>query len=198
MGAIGFIHVIESTSIKEGFDELVAEAEMLYGREPYNGTISTCSLGRTVYSEPKYTKTAEKKAIKYVEDSEYGVKWEARVIDLGPVEYKVVTVKKENVKGTPKYKMKYVVVKNAHFKGEGVKSFDTKKQADDYAMMQALENQKDTYEVQKKYVLESGTPTTTEIVREVKTYKSKPKLKPMPNRKVVPIHKYVYYGKASC
>jgi hypothetical protein len=66
-------------------------------------------------------------------------------------------------------------------------------------MKLALEDNME-YRVKKEYTNTNGKANgvVTEIVLESKTYKSKPTLKPMPNRKVEAINTYVFYGWASC
>ncbi|MGL5087715.1 MAG: hypothetical protein ACRC68_18695, partial [Clostridium sp.] len=48
----------------------------------------------------------------YIEDNDYGIKWQADYIDLGIVGYNVVTVKKKTLKNKPEYKLRYVVCRN--------------------------------------------------------------------------------------
>ena len=86
MGAQSFIHTKEATSPSEAFDELVDYATYKYGHDAYNGTISTCSLGRRrtpLNLKPKYCKENESIAYKFVQDNDNGEKWVADYIDLG-------------------------------------------------------------------------------------------------------------------
>lgn len=197
MGAINFIETGEGRSAREVYDRLVAEAIHYHGNDAYNGTISTCELGRKRLSFDIFKKSNEKKALKFIEDNDYGEKWITDYIDLGVIRYEVYTFKKKNTRNKPKYKMMYTVNQLSGFEFKTIKAFETKKEADDYAVSLAIKYPNADFVVEKEYVLTEGNSITTEIIREVKTYKTKPKLKPMPNRIIVPIHKYMFYGWAS-
>lgn len=85
MGACNFIEFKVAKTAEEAFRELVDEAILWYGMDPYNGTISTTRLDRR---RPKVIQKtwgprAEKKAIQIAEDDDWGVKWVSRVIDCG-------------------------------------------------------------------------------------------------------------------
>ena len=200
MGATNFDHVVSGYNVREVFDDLVEDAIFENGNDSYNGTISTCSLGRCKLQFEKYSESNLKKAYKFVESNDWGEKWTANYIDLGVKEYHVLTIKKRNVgKENPVYKMKFVV-KPSHSNSDDYpthRSFSTKTEADQYAMEQTLK--KDiSHSVTKEYVLEKGDSVLTETYIEKKVYKSKPNLKPMANRKIVPVHVYLFYGWASC
>lgn len=200
MGAVNFEETVLATSAGEGFNDLVSDAIRRHGEDHYNGTISTCSMGRVRQTYDKPTDTNRKKAMKYVEDNNYGEKWLADYIDLGVVEYKVITIKKETIqtKETPVIRTKFVVreLGGSYSKEKPEKFFDTKKQADDYAVNLAMKNNKE-YIIRKEGVLVSGDAVVSKIVKEEKTYKTKPKLKPLPNRKIVEVHEYLFYGWAA-
>lgn len=197
MGAINFIETGEGRSAREVYDRLVAEAIRYHGNDDYNGTISTCELGRKRLSFDIFKKSNEEKALKFIEDDDYGKKWIADYIDLGVIRYEVYTFKKKNTGNKPKYKMMYTVNQLSGFEFKTIKAFETKKEADDYAVSLAIKYPNANFVVEKEYVLTKGNSITTEIIREVKTYKKKPKLEPMPNRVIVPIHKFMFYGWAS-
>lgn len=197
MGAISFVLEGIGVSASSVFDSLVAKATYEHGNDPYNGSINTCNMGRMTKSYPKYTKTREESAIKFANSDMKNVgKRVANYIDLGVVHYEVITLKKEHTGAKPRYKMQYVV-KNGIFDSKTIKGFDTKKEADDYAISLAIKSPKSDLYVEKEYVLIEGKSITTLIVKDVKTYKSKPNLKPMPNRIIRPIHKYIFYGWAA-
>lgn len=196
MGAESFIHEIEGRSARECFEDLVEEANRIYGTASYNGSINTCSMGRKTLSLDKLNKTNIAKADKFIDESGNGEKWVANYIEIGPIYYEMYSVKKANTGAKPKYKLKYVVREESLY--DPIKAFDTKKAADDYALSLAISNLDDSYFVNKEYYLISGKETVTEINVEIKKYKNKPKLKKMPNRKVAPIYKYIFYGWASC
>ena len=201
MGACGFDYLVKGYSIQEVYDELVREAISEYGDRSYNGTISTCDLGRCTLKFDNYTKTNEKAAYKHVEERDGGRKWYADYVQLGVCEYHVLTVKKQAVSAkAPAYKLKFVVEAedpNCYNHYLQIKAFATKKEADTFALERTL-SKKVRHRVVKEYVLESGNPALTETYIEKKIYKSRPKLKPSPNRMIVPVYMYLVYGLASC
>lgn len=204
MGATDFTHLREGYNVKDVFNELKNEMRDEYGYDSYNGTISNSSLGRKRMSFDKYTKTNEKKAFDIVEkEISDGYKNEAHYIDLGVIEYHLLTVKKKNVsKDKPVYKMKFVVdvEEMYYFRNMAMnvrsKSFDTKTEADKYAMEQTMKTLI-PHKVTKEYVLEKGCAELTETYIEKKAYKSKPKIKDMTNKQLLEVHKYLFYGLAS-
>ena len=110
MGSLSFIHLVTATNARDAYSKLVESAIEEHGRDIYNGTISTCDMGRLVKSYDKYTKTNEKQALKIIADMDNGRKWFADYIDLGVVEYKVITLKKETVQNKPPViRVKYTV-----------------------------------------------------------------------------------------
>lgn len=196
MGAKEFANDVFSISAKEGFNYLVSEAIYEKGNDRYNGTISTCELGSCKLRFPKYLESNKKKAYDFI-DKNNSAKHIANYIDLGVFHYQVVTVKKVTLKNPPSYKLSYVV-KAGVLEPVIVKSFDNKTKADDYAVELQLKNPERTYRVTKEYVLVKGSSIVTEIKTETKVYKSKPNLKPMKNRVIQEVHKYIFYGWASC
>lgn len=198
MGATSFIEHGEGKSPEEVFNALVAEATFTHGNDGYNGSINTCSMGRQKLSFDVFKESNMDKANIFIDKNDNGQKWVADYIDLGVIRYEVHTVKKNNTGNSPRYKMKFVVKQSCGFEMKNIKSFDTKKEADDYALTLAVKNSNGNYLVDKEYVIVGGKSTTTEIARTIKEYKTKPNLKPMKNRVIVPIHKYIFFGWASC
>lgn len=198
MGAEAFIHLVKAASPCEAFNKLVQKADRDYGTRSYNGSINTCSMGRCKQRYDKPSETNKKAASKYIESVSYGEKYVADYIDLGVCEYQAVTMKKVNTQGeAATIRVKYVV-RERDYNGVGkfIKPFDTKKEADDYALSLAMKNQK-PYDIFKEGVVISGSTKTSSIELEVKSYNSKPSLKAMPNRYIVEIHEYMFYGWAS-
>ena len=204
MGAISFVEAINASSAREGFNKLVKEAIYSHGNDSYNGSISTCSLGRITKLADKYTKSVEKKAWKKIEAEDNGVKWEARCLDLGIVGYEIISAKKIAPKTQEKAKFvtKFVVCHNAYPGVSDVKYFNTKTEADNYAMEMSLKGSGESgeYFVVKKPV--NIEKSGSEVVSEFEVTKvrktSKPKTTSKANQKVVEIHKYIYYGWAAC
>lgn len=200
MGATNFIETISSTKgVNSAFNMLVGEYEMEYGDRDYNGTISTCSLGSCKLRFDKYSKTNLDKAKRYILENNYGEKWRADYIDLGVIGYLVTTVKKENLKNKPKYKLAYVIQKEEGFEFVSTKyHYNTKTDADKKALALTLESGV-RHALSKEYVLTENTKSNCSRFQiETKSYKSKPKLKPSDSRKIMPIHKYIFFGWASC
>lgn len=196
MGSAEVCKSIKSTDVRRGFESLVSEATYDYGNDSYNGTISTCSLARCEFKFDKYTPANEKKAIRLIESSLYRVeKGTVHYIDLGVIEYRVIEVKKEkNPKFNPKYKLQFVV--RQKFKDYDLEYFEKQKQAEDFAAKKTLETGC-IHVVTKEYILarEKGVDNKVSATAiTTKSYKSKPKLKDMPNRKIEEIHKYIFFG----
>ncbi|MGG7060150.1 hypothetical protein ACQPUY_15560 [Clostridium nigeriense] len=200
MGATNFVEEVTTTgTVRNAFDSLISEYEREYGQRRYNGTISTCSLGSCKLSFDKYSEGNYKKAQKYIIDNHHGSKWIADYIDLGVVGYKVITVKKEFLKNKPDYKLRFVVSKYTYF--EKIKTnfnYLTKKEADEKALSLTLDSGVE-HIVSKEYVLVNNSKSDcSRFYVDNKIYKNKPNLKPMKNRKILPIKKYLFFGWASC
>lgn len=89
MGAESFILKKKAKSVIDAFQELVEYYEYEYGHNAYNGTISTCDLGRNhtpLNLKPNYCKENEEKAYQFIDDHDNGDKWVADYIDLGKTE----------------------------------------------------------------------------------------------------------------
>ena len=89
MGAISFKVTAYGKDIADAYNRAVEEAEDYYGRDRYNGTISTtygCREVRNVVSGEKWTKTKEKKAYEYAyKELDTMESRECKGIDLGKV-----------------------------------------------------------------------------------------------------------------
>lgn len=193
MGAQSFLESIKSHSAKEGFDILVEKAIQCNGSDSYNGTISTCDIGLCKKRFDKYSEKNIKEAYKYIEDINYGNKWQADYIDLGVVEYKVIKAVKKTYENSPKYKLKYIVESQMGFK---VDSFTNKTDAVNKALELAAKNIQN-YRVVKDYDLIEGNNLLVRCSPEEKSYKTKPKKMPNGSR-LVEIHEYLFFGWASC
>lgn len=204
MGATNFLMFANAKNAKSGFRQLSEDAIYEYGNDAYNGTISTTSfVGVTKTVADKYTKTAEKTAVKYIENHDFGRKWECRAVDCGVVEYRIITVKKDTSfksKGAPKYETRFVVVTDWNGRQALDQTFANQTEAVK-AWGEAVRRGKvpaDAYvTIVKKPVLVSGQAEVARVVPVVKTYKSRPKNIPA-GAVVEEIHRYAYYGWASC
>lgn len=197
MGAHNFCYTVESSSLVDTFNNLVEDAIHDYGNDSYNGTISTCDLdSRASKSFPVYSKKTEKEGMAFVEKECYGEKCRCSYVDLGVSGYEVVTVKKETKKADAELRLKYCVQEYGP-RGSLLGYKDTKAAADDLAIEYCLKG-KDVH-VEKKYinVKKNSSTETTSFTKETKRYKKKPTLKPMKNRVVRELHKYLLYGWAA-
>ena len=203
MGAEAFMHKIESYDVRTAFDALVQDAITEYGDRSYNGTISTCSLGRCRVLSDVYSKQIEKQAMKIVEQEDYGRKWTASVLDLGVVGYDVITATKQtpDIKKKAEYKTKYAVLyypPTYPLQEKMIASFDSKKDADQEALKFALLHRDNTYFVAKRPVnINGGDDIVSRIKVDVVRKKTKPSTQGV-NKTVKPVHVYIFYGLASC
>lgn len=197
MGARYFMHTAYGKSAISAFDALCREAEGEYGMDIYNGTISTTNLSKTIRFSEKYSEAVEKRARKEI-SKENIYKRDCICYDLGAVEYQVISYKKiSHTDNPPKYAMKYVVCEYDDCgRTHDLESYDTKKQADDYALSLLKKDSSKCLEVQKKQKRVAGNPTVTEFKREVKKYKTKPKKLPEGST-LVEKHKYIFVGMAA-
>lgn len=197
MGAASFVHIEEGFSIREVFERLGSEAIRCHGSDPYNGTISTCSLGRCARSYPEWSKALEDQVVNDLNNRMNSWhKWSADYVDLGVCGYMVVTVKKTNAAYTAKYKQKFVVCDRFGIKSYG--AFDTKPLADTAACTLALQKPDGDFCVRKTMVRLEGNDEVAFFRVEKKRVDKKPKVTSGPNVRVYPIHKYVLYGFAAC
>lgn len=206
MGAVDIITFGEGTNYKDVFNQLVQEAIYEYGNDSYNGTISTCRIGN--YSCEKfadvYSPSIEKKAYKIARDRiDDMAKCDCEAFDLGVIRYEIIKVKKSlpKINKVAIYKQQYAVIKiDGNGKESVVKSFETKKIADDYAVKLAFANvgkNMETYFVAKRPVnINNGNDKVTEFKLEIKKQKSKPKTVPK-GCIVNEIHRYLFYGLAA-
>lgn len=201
MGATNFVEEIKTTkSVREAFNMLVSEYEKEYGDRSYNGTISTCGLGSCKLSFKTYSESNYKKAMKYIKDNDYGDKWQADYIDLGVIGHQVITVKKVTQKNKPEFKLRYIVCsENEWYEPIHTKYYYAAKTIADKKAMELTLDTGVEHSVIKDYVLINNSKNeVTRCEISSKTYKSKPSLKDMPGRKILPIKKYIFFGWASC
>lgn len=83
MGGCSFSVSAKAKKPRDAFNELVEEAVYMYGHDPYNGTISTCEIGRCTLSFSKFEKENIETAYEHIEERDYGKKWVADYVDLG-------------------------------------------------------------------------------------------------------------------
>ena len=195
LGYSQFEEYTEAASPEEGFARLVAEAKSLYGDDPYNGTISTCNLGRVVHIADKYSTAAENKAAAWMKKYP-GQKWVAACLDCGVTAYRKVTVKKATApaKGTV-YASRYVLSEKSHGRNVSEKIFERKEDAEHEEFRLAAKHPENLCRITRTKVLVAGTEATVTFEPHVENTGKKPK--ETKNSKVVPIHRYIYYGLAA-
>lgn len=196
MGACTFTNSWVGVDYRDGYRELVSDAEAEYGYDPYNGTISTCRLhsARPVRIAERYSKTAEKKAVEYM-NSHPGEKWYARVLDLGVVEYDIVSYKKVPKNAEARWETFYRVTAD----GRRLKSFKSVSDARRYLdqMVSQSDGSVDWYCIEKIAENVGGSALSTSYERICRTVKTKPKRVPK-GATVRERHMFYYYGLASC
>lgn len=196
MGACTFYKTCEAETARKAFEELTGDAAYEYGHGRYNGTISTCSMGRCVKTFAEYNKDNVIIADKIIKDLGCGSKWKADYIDLGVAYYIVREVKKTNKTYNAKYKQRFVVCDgDTQLPLRSEKSYETKPEADKRAIELALEG-KDVC-VRKTMVKLSGNDVVSLFEFTEKRTEKKPKLKAQDTRTVVPVHKYIFFGWAA-
>ena len=202
MGARYFCCTADGTDAAEVFNSLRADAEEEYGRDSYNGTISTTSLRIVHHNNKPYTKTYENKMRKKCDGSEDTPKWSCDCEDLGIIGYEVKKLVHKRVpqsKGT--YKTVYniccdedVYLGRAHVK----QNFASKKEAEDYLKKHFSEIRGAAEIVESKIWDASydGRKTVSAYNVETKMYKKRP-VKAAAGSIVKPIHRYLFHGWAA-
>jgi len=83
MEAQSFTHEVEAKTAAIAFDKLKQKALYEHGYCTYNGTISTCDLGKCMKTFDKPSAENIAAAYEFIENDDYGKKWVAQYIDLG-------------------------------------------------------------------------------------------------------------------
>lgn len=199
MGACNFDLTWDGTNYKDGFTFLSQEAMHEYGWDAYNGTISTTSLVGTPHKiAERYSKTAERKAQQWLENHDWGRKWECRVLDLGVVGYEVSKfVKVPHTKADAQFQTRYVAYADEREIGTYKTAAEARKELE-RAIALPRYARTEYFHVEKKAVRVSGKSTTTVAYeRQTRVVKTKPKTAPR-GTTVTPVHRFLYYGWASC
>lgn len=196
MGACGFVNTWDGVDYRDGYRELVSQAEYEYGTDAYNGTISTTRLhaGRPVRIADRYSTSVDKKAEKWMSEHP-GQKWVAKVLDLGVVEYDIVSYKKVPQNAEARWQTFYVVKAD----GRKMKSFKSVADARRYLeeVIARSDGSVDWYCIEKIPENVGGTALSTSYERTCRTVKTKPKRIPK-GATLRERHRFVYYGLASC
>ena len=199
MGACNFADEWTGVDYKQGYDELCRQARFMYGNDPYNGTIDTMRLSsrRPTKIADRYTKTADKKALKFLEEHEYGIKWECRVLDLGVVGYEIAKfVKVPHTKADAQFQTRYVAYADEYEFGTYKTATETRATLEK-AIAQPRYSKTEYFHVERKSVKVAGKSTTAVAYeRQTRITKTKPKTTPK-GATVTPVHKFIYYGWAA-
>lgn len=198
MGACNFVERAKGVSPRDVFECLRRNAEFEYGNDPYNGTISTCSLSGSPHKvSDRWNKTAEKKAMQYIKSRDYGSKWYAEVVDAGVVEYEICTLKRVQ---TPKADAQFQTRYGVYVGGKHERDFPTAAAANAYVRDNLYRYAGDAYavEVKKHSVRVKGNhDTVTRYEQSIRVTKTRPKRVPK-GAVVREVHMWYFYGWASC
>ena len=198
MGAIFFKDAIFAENPQKAYDILTEDAIDQYGRDSYNGTISTCiGYSCSQLNFDKYSKSNENKAEKYINKrmDDMG-KRDCEYIDLGVVRYDVIktTKKKNNNNKKPIFKKRFVVYGESFMSNnKRKKSFDKLSDAEQFAFAQKMKNPDWDVVIKNEYVLIDGNNVVETIETTITQKKSRPKSVGK-NTVVKEIHKYLFYG----
>lgn len=196
MGAISFIKRVQSENASLAFQELVGQAVYEHGKDKYNGTISTCSIGRCRRIFDKPSKNNLTLAYKFIEDHDNGEKRLADYIDLGISHYVIRKVTKVLPKSKTPVKFKPVFNIERDFDDKPVAQKETKKEAEETALNLTLKTGKEHY-VRKSMKIVSGSADVSRFIISETQVAKKPSFKPNSKKVVVPIHEYIFYGWAA-
>lgn len=205
MGATTYSIEIKTNNLKETFNGLVEEAMLYYGTDPYNGTISTTSLGGNITNKiPQDILKNEKKLKKFIMDIEndhiiYPSKWETAYIDLGVDHYKAFVPTWESDKETPKrekgvrtvQKYSYGVENSRNHSRQYNNLTEAKREAKEYAKLM----EKDITVYQHRSNGEKFKLGKMKLVSDDKEYKTARKSKA---KVYLPINKYILFVYAAC
>lgn len=191
MGGCSFINEVIAADAKEGFDILYQSALKRYGDDPYNGSISTCSLGyctKTIsgkFKEDNYA-IAEKHIIN---EKHYGRKWSADYVNAGLVGYRVTTVEEEVVKHGEAKSVYVIYDKN----NKKIDWHADKLSCKELAMIYAKKHPGCNLRIRREVVYSNHE--NDDLYRYKATSRIvETKIKGKKNEEVVPVYKFYFYG----
>lgn len=195
MGATKFCTIAQGHNVNEVFNRLVEEAKREYGTDCYNGTISTCTLhGTPAKTFENYKPENDVEAVNYVQRHNYGEKWVANFIDLGVCGYEIVEVSRNRNDNTATFAKMHVVYNED---GKAICKEKQLKVAKEKAVDYALEHGCDVH-IKYEYIKVQGSSVVCEYTCKRTFSKTMPYVKENQRRKIVPVHKYMFYGWAAC
>lgn len=187
-----FKMVTEGYEPGSAFEELVNEAY----RESREVAYSECRLGACKYSHQYYSYSNEEDAYEYVERDKGGWPGFADYIDLGIVEYHVLNFKLRSIREESPHEDSEFLVKICpkYFRSEIVRSFRTRKEAEDFAMIQTYLS-KTPHQVVTGTYQESTQTLLSETYIEKEVFDSFPEIEERaPYCQIKGLHKYLFYG----
>lgn len=193
MGARNFCVIGEGRTASDVFDCIVENAQYEHGHDRYNGTISTCNLGRCTKTFERFSKMNVEEARQLVEKEDYGEKYVAKYIDLGVYGYELVEVKRKHKKSDAKFKFGYRLYDECG-KPRGFEEVKTK--AEEKAMLLAVKENVTVY-IKREYGKVSGNNEVCEVVVKRTFSEKKPRATRAPGKEIVPLHKFMFYGWAA-
>ena len=196
MGSVSFTKTVLAATAGEAYDMLKEEAEHENGHNQYNGTISTCDMGRLRKSFPVYNDDSKLATREFIRQDGNGRKWVADYVDMGVKHYVVREIQMHPQEVTAKYLQKYAVCDfGGVLKPVSQHTFDKKTDAIADAKAQALLG-RDGIVVCKMPIKQSGSNVAMEIRVNERTTTEKPKhLKK--GQTAIPMHMFCFYGWAS-
>lgn len=196
MGASSFVNEVIAATAEEGFRKLVENAIDRYGNDHYNGTISTCSMGRctktinTKFDENKHYN----EAIEHIRSNDYGSKWVANYVKAGIVNYRVTTVEEIVVKhGDAK---SIYVIYDRTTKKQVASSYD-KLKSKEIAMEYAKNNPGVSLYIRRETIYSNRENDDLYRYKTTTRFVDKP-IKGKKNELCVPVYKFYFYGWAAC
>ena len=196
MGSRFISRTIESTNVNAGYDFIREEDARRFGEDYYSGAFGSTNLGRVkTLTDGMHTKDILKKANSIIdEEMENGSNWGNVVkgLDLGIVGYDIVTIKKESNKAkSPVYETYYIVYSSYSDSAKKLFKSKVKKEAEEKLISYGFDYPNAI--LIKEPILVSGSSIVTSLNRTVKRVTKKPTKIPA-KAKVIPIHKYIFYG----
>lgn len=206
MGATTFTMTAKGTDVKEVFNNLVEEAQHMYGNDPYNGTISTTSLANEIRLPKEVQNSKNKdKAINELlrKDENFGFthKWETRYADLGVAHYEsyapkwVADTRKPKIEKGVRTEKKFSVVKKQNNfitrtrSYQAINKFSNITEAKKYAKEQALKTGEELTIMQHRSNGEMFQVGHMNLIAD-KTYKTPRKLK---TKVVKPVNEFLFF-----
>lgn len=185
---------IETEGYEPGsaFEELVNEVY----RNHRKAFWSDCRLGECKLSYRFYSYSNREEAYKFVERAQGGWSGFADYIDLGIAEFHVLNFKLRFIRDELPHENSEFLVKFCpkYFRAEIIKSFRTRKEAEDFAMIQTYLT-KSPHQVVTGTYQESTQTLLSETYIEKEIFDSFPEIEERaPYCQIKGLHKYLFYG----